>query len=438
MIKIAKGLLILALFVGNIGFASEYHVLVLPDNVSNKPTLDAMVYEGSAEFFANQVINKLNLSNTIKSPTVSEVRELLKKNTSLNISTRENMQRFKKEYNVNYLNVQRLAKAFNVDKVLLITTSADAQNYFMRRTFWDFLNIPGAAVTDPAIKLSTYAVLVDTKRNVNIWEDTFYKTVSCNENRMVANSLGPQTIQLEKIRDYSQLLGPQIASNVQANLVTQNELNRDNEITYGAKDIDNVFTKKFKSYKHNVGDIANDTSNKYDIHNETQRAKGVEPLADKFKRWKLEHKQRMEAYKIKREQEKQEKIRLKKEEAILKQEKLKLEQEKIRLEQEKLKQKNVESSKIQEINNKKMTKPLQIDGVKMEPIKIQVEPVQKSPIIPAVEVKQKQEEPKILNITKEDVLEPAEIQEVQKPALKYYQPKERVKIELKNTTINDI
>ena len=49
----------------------------------------------------------------------------------------------------------------------------------------------------------------------------------------------------------------------------------------------------------------------------------------------------------------------------------------------------------------------------------------------------KQEEPKILNITKEEHLEP-EITEPQQLRLKYYQPSKHTRPEAKNTTINDI
>ena len=204
--RVVKILSILVLFLCNTVYAADYRVLIIPDNVASKPYVDSMIYEGSSEFFANQIINRLNQSGTIEAPTIQEVREKLARNPRLNIATRDALLRFKKEYNINYLSIDKVAQMFNVNKVLLITTAADAQNYFMRRTFWDFLNIPGATTLDPGIKLSTYAVLIDTNRNINLWEDTFYKTISTCETRMLANQLGPQTQQLEKIRDYSEIM----------------------------------------------------------------------------------------------------------------------------------------------------------------------------------------------------------------------------------------
>lgn len=393
MRRIAKGLFILMFFVCNTVFAADYRILVVSDNISNKPCLDAFVYEESAEFFANQVINKLNLSGTIEAPTISEVREKLSRNPRLNIATRESMLRFKKEYNINYINAKKLAAMFNTNKVLLITSSADAQNYFIRRTFWDFLNIPGASVIDPAIKLSTYAVLIDTDRDVNLWEDTFYKTISSCENRMVANAMGPQTQQLEKVRDYSRMLGPQIASNVQARIVPASILTKSNVIDYGPKDFDNVFTKKFRWYKHGAKEIVKETDDIYTEHRNSQRNRGIEPLPDKFRRLKMERRERKEALKL----------------------------ERVRLEEEQ------KDKHIQEINNKK---PAQENVIE---IKEEI----KAPEKPAVK-KQQQQEPKILNVTKEEHIEPQSPEIIQEPQLKYYQPKPRVRPQAKNTTINDI
>ncbi len=412
MRRVAKGILILALFVSNAVYAADYRVLVIPDNLSSKPCLDAMIYEDSSEFFANQVINRLNLSGTVESPTVSEVRDKLQRNQRLYLATRESLLRFKNGYNINYLNVQKLAAMFNTNKVLLITSSADAQNYFIRRTFWDFLNIPGATVIDPAIKLSIYAVLIDTDRMVNLWEDTFYKTISSCENRMVANSLSPQTEQLEKIRDYSRMLGPQIAHYVQASVVPSATLTRANEITYGPKDFDNVFTKKFRWYKHGAKEITKETKYKYDDHVTNQRNKGVEPLEDKFRRWKQEWKARRAAAKAERMQRKQEA-------AIRRQ-----------MEEE-------QNQHIQDINNKQPVKEEVKDKTKDV---IEIKDVQKpaNPEKPAVK-KHKKDEPKVLNVTKDEYLEPPKTDDVLlEPKIKYYQPRQRNMPEAKNTTINDI
>ena len=401
--RVVKILSILVLFLCSAVYAADYRVLVIPDNVASKPYVDSMIYEGSSEFFANQIINRLNQSGTIEAPTVSEVREKLSRNPRLNIATREALLRFKKEYNINYLNIDKVAQMFNVNKVLLITTAADAQNYFMRRTFWDFLNIPGATTLDPGIKLSTYAVLIDTNRNINLWEDTFYKTISSCETRMIANQLGPQTQQLEKIRDYSRMLAPQIAHYVQASIVPHSMICKSNEITYGPKDFDNVFTKKYRWYKHGAKEIIKETDEKYTEYRTSQRMRGIEPLPDKFRRLKKEWKEQREARKIEKAQ-----LRL------LKQQQMQEEQ----------------NNHIQDINNVQDEKNIEVK---------EVQETVKPAVVKTKRVKRKhKEEPKVLNVIKEEHLEPASGDVVQPLQLKYYQPSRHTKPEAKNTTINDI
>jgi len=387
MRRIAILLLFCLIFLGTIVNAAEYRVLVVPDSLANKPCLDAFIYEQSSEFFANQVINKLNLSGTIEAITVSEARDKLSKNPRLNIATRESLARFKKEYNVDYLNAKKLAQMFGVNKILLMTTSADAQNYFTRRTFWDVLNIPGAAVVDPAVKLSTYAVLLDTDRNVNLWEDTFYKTISACEYRMVANSLEPQTQQLEKIKDYSRMLGPQIATNVQQAIVPKAKLDRGNTIHYGPKDFDNIFTKKYRWYKHGAGEITNVTKTKYKDHKQRRAEKRA----------------------IKEEQKLQQ-------------------MEQKRLEEEQRQQLNAEQENIK--------------NIKEQVPQVEIKENIKTPEKPAVETKKpevKQPVKKELNLVKEEYIESVKEEKTQEPPqLRYYQPTTRKIYHTTNTTINDI
>lgn len=445
MRRVVRSLLIFA-FSCNMVFAANYKVLVIPDNLSSKHAVDSFVYEDSSEYFATQVINKLNLSSTIEAPSVSEVREKLARNPRLNIATRDALLRFKNGYNINYMNLKKLALMFNTNKILLITTTADAQNYFIRRTFWDFLNIPGASVIDPAIKLSTYAVLVDTDRDVTVWEDTFYKTISNCEARMVANQLGPQTQQLEKIRDYSKMLGPQIAHYVQASIVPASMLTRGNTIQYGPRDFENVLTKKYKWYKHGTKDMIREADERYTDHLELQRARGVEPLSDKCRRKKTEFKNKKEELQQQWAEERRLRQELKQQQAD--------EQSRIRQQE----------NHIQDISNtkpeEKTVEPNQVqqqtpikNAVEQKPVKEKTKPVTVQPqdknVVEIKDVKQldqqgskkkirkHKEEPKLLNVSKDEHIQPV-FDTLPEPKLKYHQAKPHSMPEVKNTTINDI
>ncbi len=229
-------------------FAEDYKVLVIPDNiVTENVALDSYIYNASAEFFADEVVSILNSTDYINAPTVSETRSFLKKDPSGMLTAKSLTSRFRTSYNVDYVALKSIANKTNSRYVLLMTSYVDAENYVLRRTVWDFLNVPGASVIDPAYKVSTYAVLVDTSNNQKLWSDTYYKTISVCENRIITRGPSPQTEQLSKIKDYSRYVCPQIAQNVQKNVLPEDVYAKESkQVYYDIGNIDNVFTKKYR------------------------------------------------------------------------------------------------------------------------------------------------------------------------------------------------
>ena len=229
-------------------FAASDKLLIIPDNiVTENAAVDSYIYDSCAEFFADGVTAILSKTDSIDSKPVSEVRAMLKKDPSAMLTAKAMTNRFQNSYNIDYAAVKKFASKVNARYVLLITSSVDAQNYILRRTLWDFLNIAGATVVDPAYKISTYAALIDTLENRKVWDDTYYKTISVMENRIITRGPSPQTEQLEKIKDYSRYLCPQIARNVQLQILPP----WSREITdYGAADLDTKITKKYRHWKH--------------------------------------------------------------------------------------------------------------------------------------------------------------------------------------------
>ena len=267
--------------------AQKKTVLILPDNIVNDSlALDSYIYNATAEFFSNEIITLLNKTDYIKSPTVSDERDLLKSNPSYMIPARDLTNKFKTSYNINYTLLKKVAGANNQRYVLLLTSTLDAENYILRRTLWDFLNIAGATVVDPAYKINTYAVLVDTTNNSVLWSNTYYKTISVVENRILTRGPSPQTEQLEKIRDYSRMVCPEIAQNVQLSVLTDDEYAKEShKIYYDMANFDNIFTKKYRRwYKEGRKDgkgLKSNTSNKINGAKENRRNKKLEKQAQK-------------------------------------------------------------------------------------------------------------------------------------------------------------
>lgn len=275
-----KTLIGIALLTAPSAFADGYEVLVIPDNiVTDNIAVDSFIYNASAEFFADDIINLLNSTDNITAPTVSETRELYKQDPSAMITAKKLTNKFRTSYNVDYSALKKLASKTDSKYALLMTSYIDAENYILRRTPWDVLNIPGASVIDPAYKISTYAVLIDTEKNTKLWSDTYYKTISVCESRIITRGASPQTEQLQKIKDYSRYLSPQIAQNVQQKVLPPEVLAEEStKIDYDMGNIDNVFTKKYrhigkeydKVYQQRKADVKEFAADTKEFLNETK------------------------------------------------------------------------------------------------------------------------------------------------------------------------
>ena len=246
--------------------------MVIPDNiVTENEIVDSYIYNATSEFFANEVINILNQTDFIKAPTISEERKMLKSSPAYLIPARNLTNKYKTSYNIDFVQLKKITDLNNARYALMITSTIDAENYILRRTTWDVLNVPGATVIDPAYKISTYASLVDLEKNTILWSDTFYKTISVVENRIITRGPSPQTEQLQKIRDYSRILCPEIAQNVQEKVLPSEILAKESQkVYYSLGNFDNNFTKKYRKLnkegkkvynevKENVGETVDTT-----------------------------------------------------------------------------------------------------------------------------------------------------------------------------------
>lgn len=283
-------------------YAESYKVLVIPDNiVTENIALDSYIYNASAEFFADEVVTILNSTDYIKAPSVSETRNFLKNDSSSMLLAKNMVSRFRTSYNVDYVALKKLANKTNSRYVLLMTSYIDAENYILRRTPWDFLNVAGASVVDPAYKVSTYAVLVDTANNQKLWADTYYKTISVCENRIITRGSGVQTEQLSKIKDYSRYVCPQIAQNVQLNVLPETVYAKEtNQIYYDLGNIDNVFTKKYRHLGKEYDKVYIKKKAEYEVFKEETKVK-IDEKKEQFKQAQEERKARAAEKKIEKQ-----------------------------------------------------------------------------------------------------------------------------------------
>lgn len=241
---------------GNVCHAkAEYNIVPMPDTIVQKTPLDAAVYNNTAEFFTPYIVNEINKTQFMQCPTVSDVRTKIESDYWLTKSTVKAMDDFRRFYKLDFGFAKKIAKLYDTNLVLLITSSTDATNYITRRTWWDFFNIAGASVIDPAYKINIYAVLIDTDKDMIVWNKSYQKTISVVENRIVAIGYTPQTEQLQKIKDYSVYLAPRVAQSIQDTLLTEaQKVVEPNMIHTDYGSIDNVFTKKYRGLRKEIKD----------------------------------------------------------------------------------------------------------------------------------------------------------------------------------------
>jgi len=196
-------------------YAKDIKVLVLPDTLAKKEQ-DTFIYAEAADLISNDVINYLNNIQGFNAPTISYIKQVVNKEDKFKRFVQKTMFEFKNTYNVDYMSLKQINTRFGANWIMLITSNMDVQNYFLRRTVWDFLNIPGAAVVDPAIRLSTQVYLIDPNKQTIVWQNNYQKLISSRENRIIATNFQPQTEQMEWIKRHSRMyLAPQIIQEMQ-------------------------------------------------------------------------------------------------------------------------------------------------------------------------------------------------------------------------------
>lgn len=250
------GIIVGLVVTGSVCLAQEKYLIVpVPDTIVAPTPLDQAVYTNTAEFFTPYIVNEINKTYYMHAPTVTDVRNRIKSDYWLTKSAAKAMDDFRRYYTLDFNFTKKVANLYNTNLVLLLTSTLDATNYVMRRTWWTFFEIPGSSALDPAIKINIYSVLVDTDTNMIVWSKTYQKTISTVENRIVPVGYTPQTEQLQRIKDYSVYLAPRVAQSLQDTLLTASQkIAEPNMIHTDYGSIDNVFTKRYRTLRKEFKD----------------------------------------------------------------------------------------------------------------------------------------------------------------------------------------
>ncbi len=198
-------------------FAEEYRILVLPDNLQFEST-NYYVYPDSSTMFASDIVDALNHAGKVKTVSMGDVRDNFRKDLKLRLTAKNVLKEFKYNFNVCFVDLKTVAHAF-YNKVLMITSTTDVQNFLFKRTIWDIINLPGEPTIMPTYSLATYAVLVDVDSEKVLWQKQYQKEISALEGRILAVNFAPAIQQLERIKNYSDIISPQIARIIESKIV---------------------------------------------------------------------------------------------------------------------------------------------------------------------------------------------------------------------------
>ncbi len=250
------GIVIGLFWAGSVCFAREGYLIVpVPDTIVAPTPIDQAIYTNTAEFFTPYIVNEINKTHYMHAPTITDVRNKIKNDYWLTKSAAKAMDDFRRYYILDFNFAKKMGNLYNTNLVLLLTSSLDANNYVMRRTWWTFFEVPGSSALDPAIKINIYGVLIDTDKNMIVWSKTYQKTISTVENRIVPIGYTPQTEQLQKFKDYSVYLAPRVAQSLQDTLLTASQkIAEPNMIHTDYGSIDNTFTKKYRTLRKEFKD----------------------------------------------------------------------------------------------------------------------------------------------------------------------------------------
>ncbi len=200
-------------------FATQAHAIMEvpdapPNSTKKKPTVAVitdidhragtvyLVTGSAADIMASDLITKLNRSGHVYAPVLGESMAKITKN--LDIYTQTFFNEYKYNYNIDYLNLQRVTRNLNADYLIMVTSGMDVQSNFLKETFWNKIGVSGMDPIEPTYRLTTMMTLLDLKTKRLMWQEMYTKDISGKDYDIGLVQFSPSYTQLSKIKAYSE------------------------------------------------------------------------------------------------------------------------------------------------------------------------------------------------------------------------------------------
>ena len=201
-------------------------------------------YFRTPEFFAQDIRYELSQKNVNVIPVDLSADKLKKAGvTQRDLVALQNLQQ---GYNIDYTLLKKIAKPFNINKMVIVTMGMDVQRDFLKNTFWNWANIPGNDVVNPTHRISVYVTLVDIKNENVLWESIYAKNLRNNKFKNLDTTISNNYEGMLRLKEYSRYISPDIAYNVKMKMLNPNYVEPPTHITR-----ENV--KQYVKDRHNIG-----------------------------------------------------------------------------------------------------------------------------------------------------------------------------------------
>lgn len=210
-----KLFVLIVLLFGNSAFAEK--LLVLPTELYSN---NYYSFPEVSQIMAEDIINDFNKSNKISAISLYDVRKKLAENPSLKTSATYVLDRYKNSNAVDFVALKKLAQAFDVNSVLLVSSMVVQDSN--KRNIWEVLEISSVFNAISTYNMETTVLLTDNINDIVMWSGKFNRKLGDNESRFWAKSSSQAVSQLEKIKTYSKdIISKNVVQNVTRRFYTK-------------------------------------------------------------------------------------------------------------------------------------------------------------------------------------------------------------------------
>lgn len=236
-------------------------VMVLPVDI---PTTGSSfsIYPDTLSLVSADIVNILHKDYQFSVVDINSAEKLII-NSGLYDEYKDLMRQYKDRYILNYVSLQKIAKAADVSSVLFVSGGFDTKQLSIRPTIFGFFSIPFGDPITSSYKLNLTTTLVDPLSTMVIWEGKYSGRLKIDGFDVPSQHFSENVVSVSKIKKFSRKTAPKISKKVYAHLINHKvqpvniidgsnyDLAKDGELTKdGHLNIDDyVINNRKKEYK---------------------------------------------------------------------------------------------------------------------------------------------------------------------------------------------